>query len=110
MVNGHENSACRKPPRLREYHAQEWTRAVRAGWRRCVGMGKITQPWRSETRMRLDATKVQLEDEVTRTPEDIRLRYRENRDWRLFPKEWIYKNIVLKGKDVLDFGCGTGEI
>jgi SAM-dependent methyltransferase len=60
--------------------------------------------------MRLDATNVQLEEEVTRTSEDIRLRYRENRDWHLYPKEWIYKNIDLKGKDVLDFGCGTGEI
>jgi len=60
--------------------------------------------------MKLEATKVQLEDEVTRTAEDVRLRYRENRDWRLFPKQWIYRNIVLKGKDVLDFGCGTGEM
>ena len=60
--------------------------------------------------MRLDATKVQLEEEVTRTSEDIRLRYREDRDWRLYLKEWIYKNIALKGKDILDFGCGTGEI
>jgi 2-polyprenyl-3-methyl-5-hydroxy-6-metoxy-1,4-benzoquinol methylase len=60
--------------------------------------------------MRLDATKVQLEQEVTQTSEDIRLRYRLNRDWRLYPKEWIFRNIALKGKDVLDFGCGTGEI
>jgi len=60
--------------------------------------------------MRLDATQAQLEEEVTRTPDHIRLRYRMNRDWRLYPKEWIYKNIALKGKDVLDFGCGTGEI
>lgn len=60
--------------------------------------------------MRLDATKVQLDEEVSRTAEDIRLRYRENRNWRLYPKEWIYKNIAMKGKDVLDFGCGTGEI
>lgn len=60
--------------------------------------------------MKLDATKVQLDEEVVRTSEDIRLRYRENRDWRLYPKEWIYKNIDVKGKDVLDFGCGTGEI
>jgi len=60
--------------------------------------------------MKLDATKVQLEQEVARTSEGIRRRYRENRDWRLYQKEWIYKNIALKGKDVLDFGCGTGEI
>lgn len=64
----------------------------------------------AEPNTKLDATKVQLEQEVTRTPEDIRLRFRVNRDWRLYQKEWIYKNIALKGKDVLDFGCGTGEI
>ena len=60
--------------------------------------------------MKLEATKVQLEAEVTRTPEEIRQRYQENRNWRLYQKEWIYKNISLRGKDVLDFGCGTGEI
>jgi len=60
--------------------------------------------------MKLDATKVQLDEAVTRTSEEVRRRYRENRDWRLYQKEWIYKNIALKDKDVLDFGCGTGEI
>ena len=59
---------------------------------------------------RLQATEVQLRSEVVRTPDDIRLRYRENRDWRLYPKEWMYKNVSVGGKDVLDFGCGTGEI
>ena len=58
----------------------------------------------------LDATKVQLEEDVRRTSDAIRLRYRENRDWRLYPKEWIFKNIALEGKDVLEFGCGTGEM
>jgi SAM-dependent methyltransferase len=56
------------------------------------------------------ATDKQLEQEAMRTPEDVRRRYRENHHWRLYPKEWIYRNIPLKGKDVLDFGCGTGEI
>jgi SAM-dependent methyltransferase len=60
--------------------------------------------------MKLEATRVQLEEEVTRTSDEIRLRYQENRNWRLYQKEWIYKNINLRGKDVLDFGCGTGEI
>ncbi len=60
--------------------------------------------------MKLEATRVQLETEVIRTPEKIRQRYQQNRDWRLYQKEWIYKNIDLRGKDVLDFGCGTGEI
>lgn len=57
-----------------------------------------------------DATRIQLEQEVTRTSERVRRRYRENQDWRLYQKEWIYRNIALKGKDILDFGCGTGEI
>lgn len=60
--------------------------------------------------MKLDATKVQLEEEVTRTPDEIRLRYQENRNWRFYQKEWVYKNINLRDKNVLDFGCGTGEI
>lgn len=58
----------------------------------------------------LKATELQLEEAIVRDPEDIRRRYRENRNWQLFQKEWIYKNIDIKGKDVLDFGCGTGEI
>jgi SAM-dependent methyltransferase len=60
--------------------------------------------------MKLDATAVQLQSEVVRTSDDIRRRYRENRNWRYYPKEWIYRNIPIQGKDVLDFGCGTGEI
>jgi len=60
--------------------------------------------------MNLTATDVQLASAVVKTPDNIRLRYLENRDWRLYPKEWIYKNIPVKGMDVLDFGCGTGEI
>ena len=60
--------------------------------------------------MKLAATAIQLASEVIKTPDDIRLRYLENPDWRLYPKEWIYKNIPVKGMDVLDFGCGTGEI
>jgi SAM-dependent methyltransferase len=60
--------------------------------------------------MGLDHTKIQLAEEISRTSEDIRRRYRENRNWRIYPKEWVFKNVALKGKDVLDFGCGTGEI
>jgi SAM-dependent methyltransferase len=63
-----------------------------------------------EAVMKLEATGVQLKEEVTRTSENIWARYRENRNWRIYPKEWVYKNIALEGKDVLDFGCGTGEI
>nr|MDQ2898736.1 methyltransferase domain-containing protein [Acidobacteriota bacterium] len=60
--------------------------------------------------MTLDATRVQLNSNVERTSNEIRRRYRENVDSRLFPKEWIYKNVPIEDKDVLDFGCGTGEI
>jgi SAM-dependent methyltransferase len=60
--------------------------------------------------MNLEATEVQLNTEVTRTSDDIRCRYSESAQWRYYPKEWIYRNIPLAGKDVLDFGCGTGEI
>ena len=60
--------------------------------------------------MRLGATEAQLASEVVRTPVSIRRRYLENRHWRLYPKEWIFKNIPVAGKDILDFGCGTGEI
>jgi len=63
-----------------------------------------------QIKMKLDATAAQLDAEVVRTSEDIRRRYRENKNWRYHTKEWMYKNIPVQGKDVLDFGCGTGEI
>ena len=60
--------------------------------------------------MQLSATGVQLASPVEKTPEEIVRRYQQNLDWRLYPKEWIYKNIDFQNRDVLDFGCGTGEI
>lgn len=57
----------------------------------------------------LGATAVQLSAEVVRTPERIVERYRASRDWRLYPKEWIFHHMPIGG-DVLDFGCGTGEL
>jgi len=65
--------------------------------------------WEGEERRKLLATRVQLSSDVRRTPDDIVRRYRENRDWKLYPKEWIYRNLPCQG-EVLDFGCGTGEI
>lgn len=45
------------------------------------------------------------------TPQYIFDRYRENRHWRLFPKEYMFKVLGgLNGKTVLDFGCGEGEL
>jgi len=57
-----------------------------------------------------NATEVQLSLPITATSEDIIKRYRENRHWRLYEKEWIYRNFPPAGKTWLDFGCGTGEI
>jgi SAM-dependent methyltransferase len=47
---------------------------------------------------------------VERTPESILHRYRRNRHWRLYPKEYVYRNFPPAGRAWLDFGCGTGEI
>jgi len=58
----------------------------------------------------LHATDVQLGQPVERTPDTIIARYRANRDWRLYEKEWIYRNFPPAGRSWLDFGCGTGEI
>lgn len=40
----------------------------------------------------MNATDVQASEAIERTPERIVERYRHNRDWRLYPKEWIYRN------------------
>lgn len=63
-----------------------------------------------EDRRKLAATRVQLSSQVERTSEDILQRYRENKNWKLYQKEWIYRNLFTKGMEVLDFGCGTGQI
>jgi SAM-dependent methyltransferase len=56
------------------------------------------------------ATEVQLSEAVTVTPPRVLERYRENRHWKLYAKEWIYRNLPPAGTAWLDFGCGTGEI
>lgn len=53
---------------------------------------------------------MQLGQTVTRTPKEIIDRYRHNRDWRLYEKEWVYHNFPPAERSWLDFGCGTGEI
>jgi SAM-dependent methyltransferase len=58
----------------------------------------------------MDATQVQLSQQVERTPDSIMRRYQRNRHWRLYPKEYIYRNFPPAGRSWLDFGCGTGEI
>jgi SAM-dependent methyltransferase len=58
----------------------------------------------------MDATQVQLSQEVERTPDSIMQRYQRSRHWRLFTKEYIYHNFPPAGRSWLDFGCGTGEI
>jgi 2-polyprenyl-3-methyl-5-hydroxy-6-metoxy-1,4-benzoquinol methylase len=56
------------------------------------------------------ATEVQLGQGVAAMPESIMERYRTNRHWRLYEKEWIFRNFAPAGKSWVDFGCGTGEI
>jgi SAM-dependent methyltransferase len=58
----------------------------------------------------MDATQVQASQQVERTPDSIMHRYRRNRHWRLYPKEYIYRSFPPAGRSWLDFGCGTGEI
>jgi 2-polyprenyl-3-methyl-5-hydroxy-6-metoxy-1,4-benzoquinol methylase len=58
----------------------------------------------------VDATQVQLSQKVERTPDGILDRYRRNRNWRLYQKEWVFRKFPPAGKTWLDFGCGTGEI
>lgn len=60
--------------------------------------------------MSVTATDVQLAAEVQATPAHVIERYRSNRNWQLFEKEFIYRNYPAAGKSWLDFGCGTGEI
>ena len=57
-----------------------------------------------------NATEVQLSLPVVATSEGIVKRYKENRDWRLYEKEWIFRNFPPAQRTWLDFGCGTGEI
>jgi SAM-dependent methyltransferase len=46
---------------------------------------------------------------VTPTSRDTIRRYSENRHWRLYRTEFLYKSLGdLKGKSLLDFGCGEG--
>jgi SAM-dependent methyltransferase len=56
------------------------------------------------------ATEVQLSETAAATPPDILERYRKNRHWKLYAKEWIYQNFAPTGTTWLDFGCGTGQI
>jgi len=56
------------------------------------------------------ATDVQLRQPVSAMPAGIMERYRKNRHWKLYEKEWIFRNFAPFGKTWLDFGCGTGEL
>ncbi|MGH8298892.1 MAG: class I SAM-dependent methyltransferase [Steroidobacteraceae bacterium] len=58
----------------------------------------------------MNATQKQLADSVERTPARVLERYQENRGWRIYEKEYIYRNFPPVGLTWLDFGCGTGEI
>jgi len=56
------------------------------------------------------ATEVQQSQPVERTPDQIIGRYQASHRWRLYEKEWLYRNYPPAGHTWLDFGCGTGEI
>ncbi len=48
---------------------------------------------------------------VAATPEAIFERYRRNKHWDLFTYEYLFHAMGdIRGKRVLDFGCGEGEI
>jgi len=48
---------------------------------------------------------------ISRTPEHILEKYRRCKHWWAFPKELMFKSLGnLAQKEILDFGCGTGEI
>jgi len=45
------------------------------------------------------------------TSGDVLERYRRNRFWRFFPKEYVFKKMGnIEGKTICDFGCGEGVI
>lgn len=49
--------------------------------------------------------------QVRPTPDHIIERYRKHKLWRLFPKEFLFRFLKdIAGKEILDFGCGTGTI
>jgi SAM-dependent methyltransferase len=48
---------------------------------------------------------------VQPTAPTTRERYLRNRNWRVFPKEFIYHQLGdLRGQQVLDVGCGVGHV
>jgi len=48
---------------------------------------------------------------ISRTPEHILQKYRKCKNWWAFPKEFMVRSLGdLEGKEILDFGCGTGEM
>jgi SAM-dependent methyltransferase len=59
---------------------------------------------------RISATDVQLGQPICPMPPSEINRYSRNAHWRLYEKEWIFRNFPPGGKTWLDFGCGTGEI
>ncbi len=49
--------------------------------------------------------------DVQPAPDYLIERYRRNRFWWVFPKEFMFRTLQdLSEKEVLDFGCGEGEI
>jgi SAM-dependent methyltransferase len=48
---------------------------------------------------------------ILRTDDSVVERYRNPKRWKLFTKEFIFKTLGdIRGKKVLDFGCGEGHL
>jgi SAM-dependent methyltransferase len=50
-------------------------------------------------------------EKVSPTPDHVIERYRNNSLWWIFPREMLFKSLQgIRGKEILDMGCGDGEI
>ena len=66
---------------------------------------------RKELEIAHQAKGAQKKAEIKHTPDYIIDRFRESKLWRFFPKEFLFRNLRdFVGKEILDFGCGDGEI
>jgi 2-polyprenyl-3-methyl-5-hydroxy-6-metoxy-1,4-benzoquinol methylase len=66
---------------------------------------------RKELEIVYQAEVAQKTGEIQPTPDFIIERFRQAKLWRLFPKEYLFRYLGdFANKEILDFGCGDGEI